>query len=66
MLKFKNKLPDYSFRVYGKSRIDMPDFLLNHLDKSPINAFPIHEYWLDIGHLKDYDRANEDIKTLNT
>lgn len=48
-------------KINGKLRIDMPDFLLNHLDKSPINAFPIHEYWIDIGHMNEYQQANQDI-----
>jgi len=50
----------------GKNHIDMPDFLCNEIVDEKVTAFPIHEYWLDIGHLKDYDKANEDIKTLNT
>lgn len=24
-------------------------------------AFPIHEYWLDVGRQEEYDIANEDI-----
>lgn len=26
----------------------------------PISAFPIHEYWVDVGQIKDLDRARED------
>jgi len=38
--------------------IDMPD-LLNELVKTGkiVKMFPIHEYWLDIGRLEDYERA---------
>lgn len=37
---------------------DMPD-LLNTLMRrgSEVSAFPIREYWLDVGHLADYERA---------
>src|SRR5262249_10313979 len=24
----------------------------------PVSAFPVREYWLDIGQLRDYERAN--------
>ena len=48
-------------KIDGKSKIDMPDFLMQYLDKSNINAFPIYEYWLDIGHMSEYQRANQDI-----
>lgn len=45
--------------------LDMPD-LLNRLmaEKRRVTSFPIHEYWLDIGRLDDYERAQTDYKTL--
>lgn len=38
---------------------DMPQ-LLNFAAQQgyPINAFPIHEYWLDIGHPETFERAH--------
>jgi dTDP-glucose pyrophosphorylase len=38
--------------------LDMPD-LLNRLIKSEekVCSFPIHEYWIDIGRMEDFDRA---------
>jgi dTDP-glucose pyrophosphorylase len=38
--------------------------LINNIikDKERIGSFPIQEYWMDIGHLNDYYKANEDIK----
>jgi dTDP-glucose pyrophosphorylase len=47
------------------SKIDMPDFLYKHIDKKQIKAFPIHEYWLDIGHMKEYERANYDAQNFS-
>lgn len=44
-------------------RFDMPDLikiLLEHGKK--ISSFPIHEYWLDIGKIQDYEQAQEDVK----
>ncbi len=31
---------------------------------SPISAFPIHEYWLDIGKMDDYLRANKEYEEI--
>ena len=28
-----------------------------------VGSFPVHEYWLDIGHVADYERAVEDHAT---
>lgn len=38
--------------------------LINILIKNnyKIGSFPIHEYWMDIGQIQDYYKANEDIK----
>jgi NDP-sugar pyrophosphorylase family protein len=41
----------------------MPDLLcevIGHGGK--VNMFPIHEYWIDIGRISEYERAQEDIK----
>jgi dTDP-glucose pyrophosphorylase len=39
----------------------MTDLIQLLLDKGrKIVSFPIHEYWLDIGHLSDYEKANGD------
>ncbi len=38
--------------------IDMPYFLERVIENSgQVSMFPIHEYWLDIGQLKDYEEA---------
>ena len=47
----------------GKTALDMPDFLSNNLANDDLVVpFPIHEYWLDIGHISEYEKANIDIK----
>lgn len=43
--------------------VDMPTLLERHLDNKVL-MFPFHEYWLDIGRMDDYNRAQTDIKTL--
>lgn len=38
---------------------DMPDLLTAVLEKDwRVGSFPIHEYWLDIGRLDDFEAAN--------
>lgn len=40
---------------------DMPDQLKLYTDgASSVQAFPIHEYWLDIGRKDDFNRAQEE------
>jgi NDP-sugar pyrophosphorylase family protein len=29
-----------------------------------VNMFPVHEYWLDIGRMEDFQRAQSDISGL--
>lgn len=46
-------------------RIDMPKLLEQHMrERDQILMFPIHEYWLDIGRLDDFNRAQSDIHAL--
>ena len=50
--------------VRGK-RIDMPTLLEHEIeDGEVVNMFPIHEYWLDIGRMDDFNRAQSDIFSL--
>ena len=38
--------------------IDMPDLLRQVVnDGRKVSMFPIHEYWLDIGRMEEYERA---------
>lgn len=42
---------------------DMPDLFKRLMDKkNNVSAFPVREYWLDIGRLSDFERANSDYK----
>jgi dTDP-glucose pyrophosphorylase len=50
--------------IDGKSYLDMTNFLSSEIDKGKVNAFPIHEYWLDIGRMDEYNQANKDIDSL--
>jgi dTDP-glucose pyrophosphorylase len=40
---------------------DMPSLFEKIIDKNDkASSFPIHEYWLDIGRMNDYERANSE------
>ena len=51
-------------RMDGKSYLDMPDLLNKEKNKGGVSVFPVHEYWLDIGHLNEYEKANKEIKDM--
>lgn len=47
-------------KVDGSSYLDMPDLIQSQLNAGQcISAFPIHEYWIDIGRTEDYKSAKE-------
>lgn len=40
---------------------DMPDLFKQLMEKQKnVSAFPLREYWLDIGHLADFERADDE------
>ena len=46
--------------------IDMPTLLENNIaEGKTILNFPIHDYWLDIGRIDDFNRAQVDIVNLD-
>lgn len=55
------------FKTLDKNRhIDMPTLLEDYINQNKdVLMFPIHEYWLDIGRMDDFYRAQTDIKTLS-
>lgn len=57
--------PEIFNNVEENNRIDMPTLLQKYLDdKQDVLMFPIYEYWLDIGRMDDFKRAQNDIKGL--
>lgn len=51
--------------VAANQKIDMPTLLEQHrVARDNILMFPIHEYWLDIGRMDDFKRAQNDIYGL--
>ena len=52
-------------RIPAEGVYDMPD-LLGALaaEGRTVGAFPIHEYWLDIGRPPDFETAQADFRAL--
>ena len=45
--------------------VDMPTLLATQIDNGKdVLKFPIHEYWLDIGRMGDFEQAQKDIVNL--
>lgn len=45
--------------------IDMPNLIKDSIsDGEKVSKFPIHEYWLDVGRVDDFNRAQKDIYML--
>ena len=45
--------------------IDLPSLLERHIAiEKNVLKFPVHEYWLDIGRMEDFHRAQIDIQNL--
>lgn len=57
--------PELVKSVPPETRIDMPTLLEQEIARgNAVNMFPIHEYWLDIGRMEDFQRAQSDIEGL--
>ena len=55
------KNPELLELLSPKQRCDMPELLTRGLKRNhSVIAFPIHEYWLDVGHKETLDRANRE------
>lgn len=51
-------------RIPPRGSYDMPQLFEGLVDERPAPAlFPVREYWLDIGRMDDYERANAEFAT---
>jgi len=51
--------------VVSGTRIDLPTLLENAIDGGDaVNIFPIHEYWMDIGLMDQYEKANREYRNV--
>lgn len=55
--------PECVASVQHNTKIDLPTLLKQRMDKSKkVGIYTTHEYWLDIGQMADYQKAQQDIK----
>lgn len=54
--------PELIRKVPAGKRIDMPTLLEDEIEAGQdVNMFPLHEYWLDIGRMEDFQRAQLEV-----
>ena len=52
--------PELVNKVNPDTPIDMPNLLEKQIKEGKsVSIFPIHEYWLDIGHMKEFESAHD-------
>ena len=52
--------PELARSIDGSDYLDMPSFLNSKLDDGEqVNVYPIHEYWVDIGRMDEYQLAHK-------
>jgi dTDP-glucose pyrophosphorylase len=57
--------PELVSAVSAGERIDMPSLLEKQIDQDKkVTMFPVHEYWLDIGKMDDFKKAQEEVDLL--
>jgi dTDP-glucose pyrophosphorylase/predicted transcriptional regulator len=57
--------PELLQAVTPGARIDMPTLLEQQMAADrKVSMFPVHEYWLDIGKMDDFRRAQEEVDRL--
>lgn len=52
-------------RVKRNIKVDMPSLLESEMCRgNDVSVYPVYEYWLDIGRIDDYNRAQCDVKKV--
>ena len=54
--------PAFFESVTGDKFIDIPDLFNSEISRNhKIGAYPVHENWIDIGRIDEYEKANREI-----
>ncbi len=57
--------PELVNKVNTNTSIDMPNLLENQIEQGEkISVFPIYEYWLDVGQIEEYKKANREFTDI--
>jgi dTDP-glucose pyrophosphorylase len=52
--------PELLHSIRPNTRVDMPTILEKAIqNQQAVSIFPVHEYWLDIGRMEDFQRAQQ-------
>ena len=55
--------PSILSMINGVSYLDMPQMLELKIENGgQVIMFPVHEYWIDIGQLDQFEQAQQDLK----
>jgi NDP-sugar pyrophosphorylase family protein len=55
--------PSVVKKIKNVGAIDMTDVLISEVaDNNNVVVFPVHEYWLDIGRVDEFERAQNEVK----
>jgi NDP-mannose synthase len=57
--------PSVLKKIPAGKNFDMPELLHRVSEEGKLGAFPLQSYWLDIGHMEHYEKAKEDIRSLD-
>ncbi len=53
--------PSMLENIDGSNCIDMPQLLEHKIKLGRVTTFPMHEYWLDIGQIDQFEKAQQDL-----
>jgi len=57
--------PNVFNNLYGLDYLDMPDLIKQNIKLNKnVNIFPLHEYWLDIGQIDNYEKAKLEFEII--
>ncbi|MFC3853376.1 nucleotidyltransferase family protein [Salinispirillum marinum] len=57
--------PEMIASIPKEERVDMPELIESAMqDGQTVNMFPLHEYWLDIGRMEDFKKAQLEFLAL--
>jgi NDP-sugar pyrophosphorylase family protein len=57
--------PQVVHSMAANTRVDMPDLLKSEITAGrSVRMFPVHEYWLDIGRMNDFELAQNDAASV--
>ncbi|MDD4966484.1 nucleotidyltransferase family protein [Halothiobacillus sp.] len=57
--------PQVVHSMAADTRVDMPDLLKSEITAGrSVRMFPVHEYWLDIGRMNDFELAQNDAASV--